>query len=241
MASTLGHRLLDTASFAENLADKLYSSAPSQSLLMTIAGYGTGKSHLTVSLASLFSGASDTQEKVLDNLSMADKEVAETVANQCQKKNFVLVLNGMQNFNLDAQILKQSKEILLKSGIDPQILRPLTKSYEIARHFVERNFSSEDFDKIATEYGFTQQGEALKARLLSELESNGKAMELINAVYEERNGDTIQWERGLCGADILQCRAGFERDERTVSSTEIGRCFSFITRKIRENPSTFSL
>lgn len=167
-----GHRLLDTASFVENLADKLYSPENSQYLLMTISGYGTGKSHLAVSLGGLFSGEPELQSEILENIKTADKDVASKVEKINKKKNFVLVLNGMQNFNLDAQILKQTKEILCKEGIDPEILRPLTKSYEIARHFVEKNFSVETFDKLAKAHGFTEVGESLKSRLLSELESN---------------------------------------------------------------------
>ena len=42
------HRLIDTASFAKNLTDKLYSTKIDNSFIMTIAGYGTGKSHLAV-------------------------------------------------------------------------------------------------------------------------------------------------------------------------------------------------
>ena len=48
------HHLLDTASFAKNLTDKLYSTKPNNSFVMTIAGYGTGKSHLAVCLGALF-------------------------------------------------------------------------------------------------------------------------------------------------------------------------------------------
>ncbi|MFI3254048.1 MAG: hypothetical protein R3Y63_06875 [Eubacteriales bacterium] len=203
--ATANHRLLDTASFVANLTEKLASSAPSNYFLMTIAGYGTGKSHLAVSLASLFSGASPLQDEILHNLSYADAEIAHSVTSSLKKKNFVIVLNGMNNFNLDAQIFLQTKVVLEEHGMDPAMLQSLTKSYQIARHFVERNFHREkdEFEQAAQAQGIPQKGEALKELLLSGLEGDSKLLSVINQVYAEQNGDTIQWDRGLCGADIL--------------------------------------
>ena len=62
------HRLLDTASFAKNLTDKIYSIKPDNSFVMTIAGYGTGKSHLAVCLGALFANKGDVSKKVIENI-----------------------------------------------------------------------------------------------------------------------------------------------------------------------------
>src|SRR4051794_29415138 len=66
------HRLLDTASFMNVLVDKVYGESPLSNFFLTIAPYGTGKSHLSVALASFLSGNSKVQEAVLRNLRSID-------------------------------------------------------------------------------------------------------------------------------------------------------------------------
>ena len=71
-----GHKLIDTASFALNIAKKLEAGHPSNSFVLTIAGYGAGKSHLAVSLAALFSGNPVLSQIVTSNIALADKQIA---------------------------------------------------------------------------------------------------------------------------------------------------------------------
>ena len=80
------HRLIDTASFALNLATKLYEKQPGNSFVMTIAGYGAGKSHLAVSLAALFSGDPELSRAVLNNIAAADQLIAEQIAGITAKR-----------------------------------------------------------------------------------------------------------------------------------------------------------
>src|SRR5271166_7023453 len=59
-----GHQLLDTASFALSIVRRCYG-IEDQPFTLAIAGYGTGKSHLAVSLASLLR---DPQGATANNL-----------------------------------------------------------------------------------------------------------------------------------------------------------------------------
>ncbi|MEE1136953.1 MAG: hypothetical protein U0M02_00540 [Acutalibacteraceae bacterium] len=199
------HRLLDTASFAKNLADKLYCSKPDNSFVMTIAGYGTGKSHLAVCLGALFSGKSDLSEKVIQNISSVDAEIGQYIKDINTSKNLVIVLNGMNNFNLDAEILRCARLSLSRFGISDKLLQKLTKSYDIAKRFVENMFSlfEDKFNSAATRNGLNLTGVALKNYLLSHAESDSNVLEIINVVYESVNGDRIAWDRGLSAGDVL--------------------------------------
>lgn len=199
------HRLIDTASFALNLATKLYEKQPGNSFVMTIAGYGAGKSHLAVSLAALFSGDPELSRAVLNNIAAADQLIAEQIAGINRKKNLVVVLNGMSNFNLDAEILKNVRLSLAQNGISDDVLREITRSYEIARQFVEKTFSicQSQFEKAAERYGIQAKADHLKQHLLSHIESSNEAVEIVNSVYQEMTGDTIRWERGLSAGDVL--------------------------------------
>ena len=200
-----GHRLLDTASFAKNLANKLYSDKPDNSFVMTIAGYGTGKSHLAVCLGALFSGENELTDTIAQNISNADHEIGQYIKDINTKKNLVIVLNGMNNFNLDAEVLRCARLSLARFGVSDKLLQKLTKSYDIARHFVENMFSlfQDKFNAAANNNGMNIQGTALKNYLLSHVESDNKVIDVINSVYEAVTGDKIAWDRGLSAGDVL--------------------------------------
>ena len=200
-----GHRLLDTASFAKNLANKLYSEKPDNSFVMTIAGYGTGKSHLAVCLGALFSGKNELSDTIAQNISSADHEIGQYIKDINTKKNLVIVLNGMNNFNLDAEVLRCARLSLARFGVSDKLLQKLTKSYDIARHFVENMFSlfQDKFNAAANNNGMNIQDTALKNYLLSHVESDNKVIDVINSVYEAVNGDKIAWDRGLSAGDVL--------------------------------------
>ena len=199
------HRLLDTASFAKNLTDKLYSSKPSNSFIMTIAGYGTGKSHLAVCLGALFSGDASISDSIIRNISAADEKTGQYIKEKNTRKNLVIVLNGMNNFNLDAEVLRCARLSLSRFGISDEILQKLTKSYDIAKHFVEHMFPlcQDRFNIAAVKHGLNLKDIALKNHLLSRVETDSKVLNIINDVYEEVNGDRIAWDRGLSAGDVL--------------------------------------
>ena len=95
------YKLNDTATYAMKLA-KRASETESNRFCMTIAGYGTGKSHLSVALASLLSGHDEElRQLVLKNISAADRQIGEEIITDL-RKHLVIVLNGMRDFNLNS-------------------------------------------------------------------------------------------------------------------------------------------
>lgn len=92
---------MDTCSYAKLISDKL-NSENGNPLMLTIAGYGTGKSHMAVTLGKLFENKDpDIVNRILSNMRSADKVIAEQIKTDNDKKNLVLVLNGMKDFNLN--------------------------------------------------------------------------------------------------------------------------------------------
>ena len=199
------HRLIDTASFAKNLTDKLYNVKIDNSFIMTIAGYGTGKSHLAVCLGALFSGNKDLVERVTRNICAADAEVGQYIQERNTRRNLVIVLNGMNNFNLDAEILRCTRLALAQHNVSDSLLKGLTKSYDVARHFVENMFGyfQDRFNAEAARNNLSMRNVALKNYLISHVETDRDALSVINTVYKEVNGDSISWDRGLSAGDVL--------------------------------------
>lgn len=232
------HSLIDTASFTKKLADKIYSDSPSLSsnnFIMTIAGYGTGKSHLAVCLGALFSGDSKLSELIENNITMANEEIGAYIKKVNIKRNLIIVLNGMNNFNLDAELLKCARLSLKNNGINDDILRSITKSYDIAKHFVEKNFSihSKAFEYSAKSNGIELTGERLKSFLLQHVEDDNSVIATINEIYNEVNGDAIHWERGISSGDILSllqeelCGEGKPFKKVLVLFDEFGRYIEY--------------
>lgn len=229
------HKLIDTASFAKTLTDKMYSDRPDNCFVMTIAGYGTGKSHLAVSLGALFSGDAAVAASVHDNIAKADVDISNYIRAKNTLQNFVIVLNGMNNFNLDSEILRCVRLTLEQNGLGDSILRHLTKSYEIAKHFVERTFSmcQAQFETVAQAHQILKCGEALKSHLLTTVESDSSTLSIINAIYEELNGDSIHWNRGISAGDILTalqqelCGPGHMFNKILVLFDEFGRYIEY--------------
>src|ERR1017187_7831889 len=74
-----GHTLMDTASFARAVVRRCYGQED-QPFTLAIAGYGTGKSHLGLTLAALLSDPlGQTASAVLSALGTADEVIGSEV------------------------------------------------------------------------------------------------------------------------------------------------------------------
>jgi len=127
------HRLQDTASFAKSIVQSCRGSKD-QPFSLAIAGYGTGKSHLALTLASLLSDpATPEAECTIESLKSADEIIGNEVHTlflEDSRPSIVVALNGMQNFDLTAEVTRQvlmqiSERNLDTSGLDE--LRPRFK------------------------------------------------------------------------------------------------------------------
>lgn len=97
----VGYRnLIDTASFAQKIVEKLEDSGEHDNpFTLAIAGYGTGKSHLAVTLSEFLSGPSfhpDVYHSILANIKKADPGIGREIQNSFTSKNLVLTLNGLK-------------------------------------------------------------------------------------------------------------------------------------------------
>jgi len=174
---------------------------------MVISGYGTGKSHLVVTLASLFGGSdSSLQSHILGNIEEADAEIGRRLRIQIGKPNLVLVLNGMRDFNLNYELLNAARKSLDMHGFDDSVFKGITKPYDIAKHFVRNNFERlEDLFRNACSTHFPGlSGQRLKESVIGSLENREEVFNAVNAVYEEVNGNPIRWDDGISAYDVLE-------------------------------------
>ncbi len=139
VGSDHGHRLIDTATFTETIVRRCYGTEK-QPFTLAIAGYGTGKSHLGVTLARLLSNSSaDENQAILDGLQQADLMKASNVQlllRQADKPCLVVTLNGMREFNLTAEVSRQIRAELQKNGHDTEYLDELRPRFQQAKSLI---------------------------------------------------------------------------------------------------------
>lgn len=204
---TSSHLLMDTCSFTADLATRLQDGSGMNPFLMAIAGYGTGKSHLVVTLASLFGGSdSSLQSAILKNLEEAGTDIGQYVRTQIGKPNLVLILNGMRDFNLNYELLNAARKSLAMHGLDDSVFKGITKPYDIAKHFVRNNFERlEDFFRKACSLLLPDiTSDRLKEAIIGSLEAREEVLTAVNTVYERVNGHPIRWDDGISAYDVLQ-------------------------------------
>ncbi len=104
-----GHRLVDTASFARQVIRRC-CGLDDQPFTLAIAGYGTGKSHLALTLATLLAYPSgDIAAAIVDALQTADPGIGDEIHALLREIRpcLVIALNGMRNFDLTAEVTRQ--------------------------------------------------------------------------------------------------------------------------------------
>ena len=139
------HKLIDTASFALEILKRMTGETADEPFTLAVAGYGSGKSHLAITLASLLSNPkSEVAQKILSNLNMADasigKRVQQIVAKISEQPYIVVAINGMQDFDLCSEIIRQVLFVLKQHRLDTTVLENLRPRFNSAIKFTESFF-----------------------------------------------------------------------------------------------------
>lgn len=139
VAEGTGHRLIDTATFAAGVAADL-ANPGSRPFTLAIASYGSGKSHLAVTLTELFSKPTGTTAKsVLHNIAKADAAISgqvEAALREIGGPVLVLTVNGMNNADLASVLLAQLKERIAADGHSVEPLESLRQRFNIAANML---------------------------------------------------------------------------------------------------------
>lgn len=199
---------IDTVSLTKALAAKFGKDSENPRSL-AIADYGTGKSHFAVTLGVLFSGPDfmpKTYNKILNNIKTIEPEAASEISRLCKDKNFVIMLNGIRDFNLHSEILKATQRSLRLYGIDDGELKKLNRTIDTANRFFELNATSriKDFENAASKRNWIEKGEELLSKLSDGIGADDEAFEIVNDVYEMTTGQRIRWEEGISAKSILE-------------------------------------
>lgn len=228
---------IDTISLAQILSHKL-TDETANPLSLVIADYGTGKSHFAVTLAQLFSGSSympKTYRTIINNIRKIDEVSAKKIESVGNDRNFVLVINGMRDFNLHYEILRAAQRSLQLYGLSDEKLRALNRTLETASLFFERNCENQLslFEESAFNHGWTETGSELIAKIRAQILTDDTTFDVINAVYTQVTGREISWDEGISARSILEmllkecCGINGQFDHVVILFDEFGRYLEY--------------
>ena len=139
------HKLIDTANFANAVIQRCYG-LEEQPFTLAIAGYGTGKSHLGLTLASLISDPSgENAAAILAGIEAADPDIAQNIRlklKEASRPCLAVALNGMRGFDLSAEITRQVTAILKKDGYPTTMLDELRPRFGQAISLIQMSNDS---------------------------------------------------------------------------------------------------
>lgn len=232
------YRLKDTLSFTLDILQQLAADgANKESLMLAAAGYGTGKSHLGLTLAVLLSGEFEaSRQKILENIKKADEELGwhiEFLVRQQPGPYLIVAINGMQDFDLGEEIRRQILTQLRKRGLPTEVLEQLRPRFKTAKQF-----TVSFFDPLRQEFA-SQFGENVtREEIVAHLEAQDEAtFRLVNIIYEEKMGQSIV----AAGRESLQdflgafareyCGSGKAFQGLLIIFDEFGRYLEFAVQR----------
>ncbi|MGL5149451.1 MAG: hypothetical protein ACRC7N_02620, partial [Clostridium sp.] len=205
---TKSHKLCDTVTFAKTIYNKIYKDSNSSRFALTIAGYGAGKSHLSLALSTLLSGDDiKTSNNILENIKNADQDGYEYIKQYENDKHLVLVLNGINDFNLNKEVLRVAKQSLSLHGVTEDIFNDMTIAYNTAGTFLQNTYKDlyaeyMNVAKEVTKYKYYSEKE-LKDVLLKNIQDY-EAFTIVNTVYKKITGNDINITEGISAGIVLE-------------------------------------
>ncbi|MBN2886822.1 MAG: hypothetical protein JXM75_08975, partial [Chromatiaceae bacterium] len=234
-------RLKDTASFVRDLLDSLVQGRAGREVnpyTLAVSSYGTGKSHLAVTCATLLDDPrGETARAILDQLVAADAELgaeAAALLGQLGKPALVVALDGMNGFHLGQALSRGIFAGLARHGIDASAIRELSPRFQTAAQFVTRNAATrvERFNALLPGLELEQ----ILARLG---EQDEEVYAAVDALYLEANGHAIPVEGQESAQELIEtlCRlyCGPEGpfSQLVILFDELGRYLEYAAEKPR--------
>lgn len=231
-----GHRLQDTAGFAESVIRRCYG-LEDQPFTLAIAGYGTGKSHLGLTLGTLLRDpGSDTASAVLKGVAAADSEIGSrmtTLLSEAKQPCLVVAINGMQSFDLTTEVTRQIVTQVKAAGLDSRPLEELRPRFAQAANLIKMALTNADVMNELLEACDTTNVADILTRLEQQDEqvysSVHKILSSININISALGGESVRDVIDVTAREY--CGSGRPFRSLVILFDEFGRYTEFATVK----------
>ena len=186
-------RLIDTASFTLDILEHIKEGGlKDEPFEIAIAGYGTGKSHLGVTLAEMLSDpGGEVANKIVSNINSADQGIGARIRvllEETEKPYLVVAINGMQDFDLVGEVTRQVLLCLTKKGLNTAPLEDLRPRFKTAQNFTRAFFGS-----LREEFIEELGSKCTEADIVHRLKHQDEvAFKAVNDIYERKMGEPIR-------------------------------------------------
>lgn len=233
------YKLKDTASFVRDLLSSMRNGVEGREVnpyWLVVAGYGSGKSHLALTCATLLAEpTSETSQSIIEQVARADPEIGAIVAQQIaemDKPALVLPLDGMAGFHLGNALSRAVFQQLRHHDVDAGAIRDLSPRFQTAEQFVKRNFA------VRTD-GFGERLPGLNAeQICMRLRENDEAIyTAVDAVYRKANGLPIPVEGQESAQELIEtlcsvyCGPDGPFSHVVILFDELGRYLEYASEK----------
>lgn len=233
------YKLKDTASFVCDLLGSMHAGDEGHDVnpyWLAVAGYGSGKSHLALTCATLLSDPkSDTSQVILEKIAQSDPKIGKKVVDyisEMDKPVLVLPLDGMNGFHLGNALSRAVFGQLHQHGVDASAIRDLSPRFQTAEQFVERNFSvrSDSFSEKLPDLDAEHICERLR-------ENDETVYAVVDALYIEANGHPIPVEGQESAQELIEtlcdhyCGSGGAFSHVLILFDELGRYLEYASDK----------
>lgn len=200
------HTLKDTATILVELIESLAKAQQGREdnpYWLATAGYGAGKSHLAVTIATLLSKPTTPLAKsILDNLNNVDHQLglrAKQSISKLEKPSLIIALDGMGNFHLGNELNRVVLKQLEIHDVNDQAIRDLSPRFTIAQKFVEKNYNLQidKFQNILKQYDQISILEALS-------QNNEEVYAAVDTIFLDSTGSAIPVDGQESAQDLLQ-------------------------------------
>lgn len=188
-----GYRLKDSASFVHELLGSIQGGLRGEEhnpYWLVVAGYGSGKSHLALTCATLLTEpASTIAQHVIANITKADEALGlkvQQAVGALDRPTLAITLDGMAGFHLGNALTQATLAQLQRHGVDTGAILALSPRFQLAEQFVERNYAfrtnrfTERLPGMSVETIYTQ------------LRNNNEDVyTAVDELYSETNGSHI--------------------------------------------------
>ena len=229
------HKLTDTASFAYSILEQACGKG-SQPFKMAVAGYGTGKSHLSLALAELLHAPeSAAGQTVLEGITAADEDLGQEcriLLNEQSRPSLVIALNGMREFPLMSEITHRVIEALRADGLDTSPIENVRPRFARAASLIEK-LNQKLADEICQEAGHPN----LESLVLALKEEQNEATYKAVAQYLESAGISLDASQNGSLPDLFQilednyCGPGKPYKSIVILFDEFGKYMEFAISK----------
>ena len=229
-----GHKLIDTAAFTRAIIKRAYGFED-MPFTLAIAGYGTGKSHLGLTIAELLNDNGKFSYPLLQNISSADSDIAEEIekiVKTSDKPCLAISLNGLDEFDFYHGLFTQITQILTRDGHDVRLLENLLARFVNAVGIIQDSNS-----KIQEELCEFCDVENIEDVIDSLNQHSEHMYSEVSNYFEQKRGRKIWAYQGETITELIEktvehyCGEGNPYQSIVILFDEFGKYMEFATTK----------